>query len=58
MNENTACRRAIDWHEWDGISVKVCVILDGASRRVLAGGEFLEINTEENIKLVVDLTGG
>ena len=29
----------IDWHEWDGTSIKVCVILDDASRMVLAGGE-------------------
>jgi len=27
-------------HEWDGTGVKVCVILDDASRMVLAGGEF------------------
>jgi putative transposase len=43
----------IDWHEWDGTDVKVCVILDDASRMVLAGGEFAEINTE-NSKLVID----
>jgi putative transposase len=43
----------IDWHEWDGTSIKVCVILDDASRMVLAGGEFTEINTD-NSKLVVD----
>jgi len=43
----------IDWHEWDGTSIKVCVILDDASRMVLAGGEFSEINTE-NSKLVID----
>jgi len=29
------------------------VILDDASRIVLAGGEFFEINTE-NIKLIID----
>jgi len=39
----------IDWHEWDGTDVKVCVILDDASRMVLAGGEFSEINTENSI---------
>jgi hypothetical protein len=33
----------IDWHEWDGTSIKVCVILDDASRMMLAGGEFFEI---------------
>src|SRR5512136_1509113 len=43
----------IDWHEWDGTSNKVCVILDDASRMMLAGGEFFEINTE-NSKLVID----
>jgi len=43
----------IDWHEGDGTSIKVCVILDDASRMVLAGGEFYEINTE-NSKRVVD----
>jgi hypothetical protein len=43
----------IDWHEWDGTDVKVCVILDDASRMVLAGGEFAEINTE-NSKLIID----
>lgn len=43
----------IDGHEWDGTSIKICVILDDASRMVLAGGEFFEVNTE-NIKLVID----
>jgi putative transposase len=43
----------IDWHEWDGTGIKVCVVLDDASRMVLAGGEFSEINTE-NSKLVID----
>ena len=43
----------IDWHEWDGTDVKVCVILDDASRMVLAGGEFTEINTENNM-LIID----
>lgn len=43
----------IDWHEWDRTDIKVCVILDDASRMVLAGGEFTEINTE-NIMLMID----
>jgi transposase InsO family protein len=43
----------IDWHEVDGTGIKVCVILDDASRMVLAGGEFSAINTE-NSKLVID----
>jgi len=42
-----------DWHEVDGTDIKVCVILDDASRMVLAGGEFSTINTE-NSKLVID----
>jgi len=45
----------IDWHEWDGTSVKVCVILDDASRMVLAGGEFFEINTQNSIMVVDQL---
>ena len=43
----------IDWHEYDGTDIKVCVILDDASRMILAGGEFSEINTK-NSKLVID----
>ena len=43
----------IDWHEWDGTGIKVCVILDDVSRMVLAGGEFFGINTD-NSKLVID----
>jgi putative transposase len=30
----------IDWHEWDGTRIKVCVILDDASRMILADREF------------------
>jgi putative transposase len=43
----------IDWHENEQTGMKVCVILDDASRKVLAGGEFQTINTENSI-LVVD----
>lgn len=43
----------IDWHEVDGTGIKVCVVLDDASRMVLAGGEFSVINTE-NSKRVID----
>jgi len=43
----------IDWYEVDGSDIKVCIILDDASRKVLAGGEFSSINTE-NSKLVLD----
>jgi putative transposase len=43
----------IDWYEVDGSDIKVCIILDDASRKVLAGGEFSSINTE-NSKQVLD----
>jgi len=43
----------IDWHESGWSDLKVCVIIDDASRMILAGGEFKNINTE-NSKLVVD----
>jgi len=45
----------IDWHEWDGTDIKVCVILDDASRMVLAGGEFSEINTQNSNKVIDQL---
>lgn len=37
----------------DGTDIMVCLILDDASRMVLAGGEFCEINTKNNM-LVID----
>jgi len=43
----------IDWHESGWSDFKVCVIIDDASRMILAGGEFKNNNTE-NSKLVVD----
>jgi len=43
----------IDWYEVDGSDIKVCIILDDASRKILAGGEFSNINTE-NSKQVLD----
>ena len=43
----------IDWHESGWSDLKVCVILDDASRMILAGGEFKNANTA-NSKLVVD----
>jgi putative transposase len=43
----------IDWYEVEESDIKVCIILDDASRKVLAGGEFSNINTE-NSKQVVD----
>ena len=36
----------IDWHESGWSDLKVCVIIDDASRMILAGGEFKNINTE------------
>ena len=42
----------IDWHEGKN-GAKVCVILDDASRKILAGGEFTSINTE-NSKEIID----
>lgn len=43
----------IDWHESGWSDLNVCVIIDDASRMILAGGEFRDINTK-NSKLVVD----
>jgi len=45
----------IDWHEWAGTGIKVCVVLDDASRMVLAGGEFAEINTRNSIEIIDQL---
>ena len=43
----------IDWHESGRSDLKVCVIIDDASRLIPAGGEFKNANTE-NSKLIVD----
>jgi hypothetical protein len=43
----------IDWHEDTEDSVKVCSILDDASKKILAGGEFTSINTQ-NSKMIID----
>jgi transposase InsO family protein len=43
----------IDWHEDVGTWLKVCIILNDASRKILGGGEFVTINTE-NSMIVVD----
>lgn len=43
----------IYWHESGWSDLNVCVIIDDASRMILAGGEVRNINTK-NIKLVVD----
>ena len=45
----------IDWHEDKRTGLKVCVILDDASRKILAGGEFVTINTENRIIVVVQM---
>jgi putative transposase len=43
----------IDWHEDERTGLKVCVILDDAAGRILAGGEFVTTNTE-NSMIAVD----
>jgi putative transposase len=45
----------IDWHEDERTGTKVCVIEDDASRKILAGGEFSEINTENSIRVLKQL---
>jgi len=40
----------IDWFEKDGM--KFCAILDDASRKILAAGEFKNANTENSMALV------
>ncbi len=40
----------IDWYEYTENNIKVCAILDDASRKILAGGEFEHINTEPSFK--------
>ncbi|HWQ20666.1 MAG TPA: IS481 family transposase, partial [Methanotrichaceae archaeon] len=42
----------IDWHEDKRTGIKVCVIEDDASRKILAGGEFSEINTLNSILIL------
>ena len=45
----------IDWHEDERTGVKVCVIEDDASRKILAGGEYSEINTENSLCVLQQL---
>ena len=45
----------IDWLEDDQTGLKVCVILDDASRKILAGGEFPTINTGNSIHVIDQL---
>ncbi len=42
----------VDWHEDERTGIKVCVIEDGASRKILVGGEYSEINTENNLRVL------
>jgi transposase InsO family protein len=42
----------IDWHVDESTGIKVCVIEDDASRKILVGGEFSEINTENSIRIL------
>ncbi len=42
----------IDWHVDERTGIKVCVIEDDASRKILVGGEFSEINTENSIRIL------
>jgi transposase InsO family protein len=44
QREHSLAAGHTDWHEWAGTGIKVCVVLDDASRMVLAGSEFKEIN--------------
>ncbi len=48
----------IDWHEDGHTGIKVCVIEDDASRKILAGEEFLEINTENSIRVLEQVVDG
>jgi putative transposase len=45
----------IDWHEDQRTGIKVCVIEDDASRKILAGGEYSEINTENSLRVLQQL---
>jgi putative transposase len=42
----------IDWHDDEKNSIKVCAILDDSSRKILAGGEYSTINTENSMKVI------
>jgi len=44
----------LDWHE-PSTGVKVCVVLDDASRKILSGGEFDAATEENSIKLVQEV---
>jgi len=41
----------MDWHEPSG-GPRVCAVLDDASRKILAGGEFANATAENSIKLI------
>ena len=44
----------LDWHEPEG-GLKVCVVLDDASRKILAGGEFKQATEENSQNLVQEV---
>jgi transposase len=46
--KNSMSSGHINWHEDTEDSIKVCAILDDASRKILAGGEFANISTENS----------
>jgi len=39
----------IDWHEVKFTKLKVCAVLDDSTRKILAAGEFANINTENTV---------
>lgn len=47
----------MDWHESKINRKQVCVVLDDASRKILAGGEFDRATAENSIKLVKQVLG-
>ena len=51
--DHTLTAGHIDWHEKGMDNTRVCAIIDDASRKILAGGEFNACNTK-NSKRVVD----
>lgn len=44
----------VDWHE-PSESTKVCVVLDGASRKILSGGEFENATSENTIDILKEV---
>ena len=54
QREHSMSAAYIDWFERDGI--KFCAILDDASRKILAAGEFKNANTENSINPLQNVT--